>query len=101
MTLDGGGAGYAEGSFEEGGGGNGKGQKRKAAEGSGEGTTTPTTRMFLEDGDEVILRGEAVTSKGIRLGFGECRGVVLPAILPNFPKRSRTFPNHPEVPCFE
>jgi hypothetical protein len=55
--------------------------KRKKRNGSGEETTT---RMFLEDGDEVVLRGEAVTREGIRIGFGECRGVVLPAKLPVF-----------------
>lgn len=38
---------------------------------SGEhGETTTTTRTYLEDGDEVILRGEAVTREGIRIGFG-------------------------------
>lgn len=45
------------------------------------------TRRFLEDGDEVILRGwaEARSAAGTgapgaaRIGLGECRGVVLPA----------------------
>ena len=27
---------------------------------------------------------DAVTREGIRIGFGECRGVVLPAIVPHF-----------------
>jgi fumarylacetoacetase len=39
-------------------------------------------RKFLEDGDEVILRGW-FESKGAmpRIGLGECRGVVLPALV--------------------
>ena len=37
------------------------------------------TRTFLEDGDEVIFRG-ACRREGFRqIGFGECRGRVLPA----------------------
>ena len=37
------------------------------------------TRTFLEDGDEVILRGFCEREGHARIGFGECRGVVLPA----------------------
>lgn len=38
-----------------------------------------TVRTFLEDGDSVILRAHA--SKGdIRVGFGECRGTILPPV---------------------
>jgi fumarylacetoacetase len=37
------------------------------------------TRAFLEDGDEVILRGFAERAGCVRIGLGECRGVVLPA----------------------
>jgi fumarylacetoacetase len=37
------------------------------------------TRRFLEDGDEVILRGWCEREGATRIGFGECRGVVLPA----------------------
>ena len=37
------------------------------------------TRSFLEDGDEVIFRGWCETSTYRRIGFGECRGVVIPA----------------------
>lgn len=41
-------------------------------------------RMFLEDGDKVVITGvcQGVDSKGrvIRLGFGECSGVILPAL---------------------
>ncbi len=35
-------------------------------------------RRFLEDGDEVILRGYCERPGVARIGFGECRGVVLP-----------------------
>jgi fumarylacetoacetase len=37
-------------------------------------------RRFLEDGDEVILRGFAERPGARRIGLGECRGLVLPAI---------------------
>ncbi len=37
------------------------------------------TRTFLEDGDEVILRASAERAGFARIGFGECRGIVLPA----------------------
>ncbi len=37
------------------------------------------TRKFLEDGDEVILRGYCEREGFDRIGFGECRGVVRPA----------------------
>ena len=36
-------------------------------------------RRFLEDGDEVILRAHAERPGARRIGFGECRGLVLPA----------------------
>ena len=35
-------------------------------------------RTFLEDGDEVILSGRCERN-GVTVGFGECRGAVLPA----------------------
>lgn len=35
-------------------------------------------RKFLHDGDEVIIRG--FCNGDHRIGFGECRGKVLPAI---------------------
>ncbi len=38
------------------------------------------TRSFLEDGDTVILRGACVADGLRRIGFGECRGTVLPAL---------------------
>ncbi len=34
-------------------------------------------RRFLEDGDEVILRGHCEREGFARIGFGECRGVVV------------------------
>ena len=36
-------------------------------------------RAFLHDGDAVILRGWCEKPGAARIGFGECRGVVLPA----------------------
>lgn len=38
-----------------------------------------STRAFLEDGDEVVLQGHAHASGRPSIGFGTCRGVVLPA----------------------
>jgi fumarylacetoacetase len=37
---------------------------------------TGETRKFLEDGDEVIMRASCERQGAIRIGFGECRGVV-------------------------
>jgi fumarylacetoacetase len=36
-------------------------------------------RSFLQDGDELILRGQAQTEGHVPIGFGDCRAVVLPA----------------------
>lgn len=41
------------------------------------------TRRFLEDGDEVIMRG-AARKEGVRIGFGEVRGRIRPAELRTF-----------------
>ena len=43
--------------------------------------TLPTgeERRFLEDGDEVIFRGSCRRAGAAPIGFGECRGIVLPA----------------------
>ncbi len=43
--------------------------------------TLPTgeERRFLEDGDEVIMRGYCERDGFRRIGFGECRGIILPA----------------------
>ena len=38
------------------------------------------TRTYLQDGDEVIFRGRAERAGYVTIGFGECRGVVLPAV---------------------
>lgn len=40
--------------------------------------STGEKRSFLEDGDEVIMKAFA-QGKGYRVGFGECRGTLLPA----------------------
>ncbi|MGD9631588.1 MAG: fumarylacetoacetase [Pyrinomonadaceae bacterium] len=37
------------------------------------------TRRFLEDGDEVIMKGYCERKGFRRIGFGECRGRILPA----------------------
>jgi fumarylacetoacetase len=37
------------------------------------------SRAFLQDGDEVIFRGYAERPGFVRIGLGECRGVILPA----------------------
>ncbi|XP_029807466.1 fumarylacetoacetase [Suricata suricatta] len=39
------------------------------------------TRKFLMDGDEVVIRGHC-QGDGYRVGFGQCAGKVLPALLP-------------------
>ncbi|MBX2957345.1 MAG: fumarylacetoacetase [Cyclobacteriaceae bacterium] len=38
-----------------------------------------TERKFIEDGDTVILKGYC-EKDGVRIGFGECKGKILPAI---------------------
>ena len=40
------------------------------------------TRAFLEDGDEVIMRGFCERAGRTRIGFGECRGRITPAAAP-------------------
>jgi fumarylacetoacetase len=37
-----------------------------------------TERKFINDGDTVVLRGHA-EKEGVRIGFGECKGKILPA----------------------
>ena len=37
------------------------------------------SRKQLEDGDEVIMRGWCERDGAVRIGFGECRGLVVPA----------------------
>src|SRR5581483_11514074 len=45
--------------------------------------TLPTAeaRAFLEDGDEIILKGWCEASGFRRIGLGECRGLILPALV--------------------
>jgi fumarylacetoacetase len=43
---------------------------------------TGETRHFLEDGDEVVLRGYCERAGFARIGFGECRAVIEPAVKP-------------------
>jgi len=38
-----------------------------------------TERKFIEDGDTVIIKGLA-EKDGVRIGFGECKGKILPAV---------------------
>ncbi len=40
---------------------------------------TGEMRSFLEDGDEVVLRAICQSSRAVRIGFGECRGLISPA----------------------
>ncbi|MFE3174855.1 fumarylacetoacetase [Amycolatopsis sp. NPDC059090] len=42
-------------------------------------TVNGEQRTFLQDGDEVAITGSATTSSGATLGFGEVRGLILPA----------------------
>jgi fumarylacetoacetase len=44
---------------------------------------TGETRRFLEDFDEVILRGWCEESGFRRIGLGECRGAIRPAVRPD------------------
>jgi fumarylacetoacetase len=37
-----------------------------------------TERKFLQDGDTIVMRGHC-QGDGYRIGFGECRGKLLPA----------------------
>jgi fumarylacetoacetase len=41
---------------------------------------TGETRRFLEDGDEIVLRGYCERAGFARIGFGECRAVIEPAV---------------------
>jgi fumarylacetoacetase len=43
--------------------------------------TLPTgeSRRFLEDGDEVVMRGWCERAGYRRIGFGECRGTITPS----------------------
>ena len=37
-------------------------------------------RRFLEDGDEVIMRASCAREGFVSIGFGECRGTILPEL---------------------
>ena len=39
------------------------------------------TRGYLADGDEVIFRGHCAKEGFARIGFGECRAVITPAVV--------------------
>jgi fumarylacetoacetase len=41
---------------------------------------TGEERRFLEDGDEVIMRGYCERVGAVRIGFGDCRGIIVPAV---------------------
>ena len=41
--------------------------------------STGETRTFLQDGDEVTIRGYCVAKGARRIGFGRCVGRVVPA----------------------
>jgi fumarylacetoacetase len=43
------------------------------------------TRMFLRDGDEVVLRARANRPGAASIGFGDCRAIVQPALLVSRP----------------
>jgi fumarylacetoacetase len=40
---------------------------------------TREMRQFLEDGDEVVFRASCHSADAVRIGFGECRGIIQPA----------------------
>jgi fumarylacetoacetase len=50
-------------------------------EGGRKAITLPSgeTRRFLEDGDEIIMRGRCAREGAVSIGLGECRGRILPA----------------------
>ncbi len=54
-------------------------------EGGRNAITLPTgeERRFLEDGDEIILRGWCERDGFRKIGLGECRGLILPAVSPH------------------
>ncbi|TEW95136.1 fumarylacetoacetase, partial [Acinetobacter baumannii] len=52
------------------------------------------TRGFLQDGDTLIMKGHC-EKNGIRIGFGEVRNTVLPALTFDFAETSE--PNYEAV----
>jgi fumarylacetoacetase len=59
----------------------GFGSMLELSEGGRQPITLPSgeTRRFLEDGDEIIVRGYCERPGYARIGFGECRGRIAPA----------------------
>jgi fumarylacetoacetase len=47
------------------------------------------TRTFLQDGDEVTMRGRCEREGAVALGFGDCSGRVRPAATPTATKRQQ------------
>ncbi len=45
-------------------------------------------RSFIEDNDTLILRGHA-QGAGYRIGFGECRGKVIPALADPYARKDQ------------
>jgi fumarylacetoacetase len=43
---------------------------------------TGETRTFLDSGDEIIMTGYCLRDGFARIGFGECRGRIAPALMP-------------------
>ena len=60
----------------------GSGSLLEITEGGRAPITLPSgeVRRFLEDGDEIVLRARARRDGAAPIGFGECRGVILPAL---------------------
>jgi fumarylacetoacetase len=42
------------------------------------------TRAWLEDGDEVVISATAPGPEGVRIGFGDAHGQIVPALPPGF-----------------
>lgn len=64
-------------------GGDGGGCLLELSQGGRAPITLPSgeVRRFLEDGDEICMRARARREGAAPIGFGACRGVVLPAVL--------------------
>jgi len=54
----------------------------EATQGGTKSVTLPdgSEMKYLEDGDEIVLKAWCGNPGGISLQFGECRGVLLPAL---------------------
>ncbi len=62
--------------------GDGSGSLLEISQGGRAPITLPSgeVRRFLEDGDEIVLRARARRDGAASIGFGECRGIILPAL---------------------